>query len=63
MTTFWTILGEIVNSSVFVLTVIIFGTYLTLMIFSAITLRNIFGKTAMWTTIQLLLPRLHPHFQ
>lgn len=46
MSTFWTILGEIVNNSVFILTVIIFGTYLTLMIFSAVSLRKYLRKNS-----------------
>lgn len=42
----WEIIGTLVQNSVFILTVIIFGTYLTLMVFSALALRKYLRKNS-----------------
>jgi hypothetical protein len=45
------ILRFLVYHAIFILTVLIFSTYLGLTIFSAITLRKYPAKTLMWTII------------
>jgi len=46
MTTFWEILHGVVNNALFGVTVIIFTTYLTLMVYSAISLRKYLRKNS-----------------
>lgn len=46
MTTFWEILRDVGSNALFVVTVIIFTTYLTLMVYSAISLRKYLRKNS-----------------